>query len=890
MPLNIEFNFIQFGSGSLFLSSANTFDPIKTDGQLAREAVQAAADRWASYLTSEEFATVTAKASQGDQNSRQFQIVDPTNTSAPDVPVTLSSDIDDILIYVGTEANQAPANLAATFVGSSPNILLPPSLSARIDGNQTTQPFIASMTFKDLTTTPYKWWIDSSTPVDTSTSINFPNPVTQAPTVNKFVDLYSVALHEIGHVLGYHKSPAYDKKVSGSNFTVHGSGTLLPLFSTNNTYHTADQQSPYDLMSVNDVVNQVFMGNRLTPPSTANLQVLASLGYKVSGAGSPINQANGTSGNDVFSSTSVGDNLDALGGDDLVSGADGDDTILASDGNDTILGGSGGDSLFGGIGNDSLFGDFEVEGFASLSGNDTLHGDEGNDSLAGGPGNDSINGGVGTDYMSGGDGADTLVGGNGDDTLNDTLIGGLGNDRIDGVLGNDYVVGDAGNDILIGGAGDDTLNGGSGNDTLSGGTGRNNLKSFDPIAADPTEVDTLFHSVSSLSNRFVLTENDLNGYKNGGDLDYADIQLFTPGVDVLVVTNSASIGRVVVGGDTYVYDNSSNPRELLAIVRGISTATDVRLTSAVNPFVTSINRAAPSPTNAATLPFTVIFSEPVTGVDPSDFVLTSTGGVTGAISSVSGSGNTYTVNTTTTAGEGTIDIDLIDDDSIIDVDSAPLGGLGAGNGNFTGGETYTVEPPSPTVQLSIATTPSGDVSEIATTAITVTATTSSPVTGDRTVSVALSGSATSDDFTGTVPSQITILNGQTTGSFTVNVNDDAIVEAIETATFTISNPSSGIALGATTSGSVNILDNDASLAIAATNATQTEGNSGTKAFTFTVTRSPPLGDLKNSNLSRAYLLWLPCSSDYHDWFRAGTRRCPYNRENLLRLVEADWKW
>jgi Ca2+-binding RTX toxin-like protein len=163
----------------------------------------------------------------------------------------------------------------------------------------------------------------------------------------------------------------------------------LPLFSTGNgIYHTADGQSPYDLMSVNDGVNQVFTGNRLTPPSTANLSVLASLGYRVSNSGSPINKANGTSGNDVFSSTSVADNLNALSGDDLGSGADGDDTISGGDGIDTILGGSGNDRISGDAGNDILYGDLEVVGFSSLSGNDILIGGVGNDFLSGGYGDD----------------------------------------------------------------------------------------------------------------------------------------------------------------------------------------------------------------------------------------------------------------------------------------------------------------------------------------------------------------------------------------------------------------------------------------------------------------------------------------------------------------------
>ncbi|WP_293132067.1 FG-GAP-like repeat-containing protein [Microcoleus sp. bin38.metabat.b11b12b14.051] len=111
----------------------------------------------------------------------------------------------------------------------------------------------------------------------------------------------------------------------------------------------------------------------------------------------------------------------------------------------------------------------------------------------------------------------------------------------------------------------------------------------------------------------------------------------------------------------------------------------------------------------------------------------------------------------------------------------------------------------PTVNLSVSPT---TTTETGTPVITVTATASGAVVGVQTVNVALSGTATAADFTGTIPTNITIPTGQTTGSFTVNVNDDALVEPTETGTFTISNPSSGIVLGTTKTGSVAITDND----------------------------------------------------------------------------------
>ena len=108
------------------------------------------------------------------------------------------------------------------------------------------------------------------------------------------------------------------------------------------------------------------------------------------------------------------------------------------------------------------------------------------------------------------------------------------------------------------------------------------------------------------------------------------------------------------------------------------------------PVVQSITRLDPNPTSAPSVRFTVLFSEPVSGVDLSDFIL-AVSGVTGAsITGVSGGAAAYTVTVSTGSGSGTLRLDVVDDDTILDLALNPLGGPGAGNGNFTGGETYDV--------------------------------------------------------------------------------------------------------------------------------------------------------------------------------------------------------
>jgi hypothetical protein len=125
---------------------------------------------------------------------------------------------------------------------------------------------------------------------------------------------------------------------------------------------------------------------------------------------------------------------------------------------------------------------------------------------------------------------------------------------------------------------------------------------------------------------------------------------------------------------------------------------------------------------------------------------------------------------------------------------------------INGVEILRAGPALPTVTLAV--TPTAG-SEAAGTTITLTATASAAVTGAQTVALSLGGTGlTASDFVGTVPSTLTIANGATSASVTLQVADDALVEAPETAVFTIANPSSGIALGATKTASVAITDND----------------------------------------------------------------------------------
>lgn len=128
-------------------------------------------------------------------------------------------------------------------------------------------------------------------------------------------------------------------------------------------------------------------------------------------------------------------------------------------------------------------------------------------------------------------------------------------------------------------------------------------------------------------------------------------------------------------------------------------------------------------------------------------------------------------------------------------------GLGIDDWSFTA----TAAAPLPTVSLSLSPT-SG--TEAGATLVTLTATSSVAVTANETVDVTVSGTGiTAGDYT-LGATTITILNGQTTGTTTFTVVDDAVVEGTETAIIALSNPSSGITLSGSASQNFSIDDND----------------------------------------------------------------------------------
>jgi hypothetical protein len=247
------------------------------------------------------------------------------------------------------------------------------------------------------------------------------------------------------------------------------------------------------------------------------------------------------------------------------------------------------------------------------------------------------------------------------------------------------------------------------------------------------------------------------------------------------------------------------------------------------PTVVSSVRANASPTSAASVDYIVTFSESVTGVDVTDFSLLTSGGSDAYASAVSGSGAIYTVSINTGSASATFRLDVLDDDTVIDL---------AGNtqsGDLTSGESYTIDKTAPTVVSSarVSTNPSNAAS------VNFIVTFSEDVSGVNTSDFSLASSGvTGASITGVGGSgstrTVSVNTGSGSGTLRLNLLDD------DSITDSAGNPlgGSGLANGSFLTGQFYTIDKTAPAAgsMAAPNVTL----GGSTTYSFTVTFSDNL--------------------------------------------------
>lgn len=161
---------------------------------------------------------------------------------------------------------------------------------------------------------------------------------------------------------------------------------------------------------------------------------------------------------------------------------------------------------------------------------------------------------------------------------------------------------------------------------------------------------------------------------------------------LVTVNNLAGAGSLglALSGSHSVDDLAGNTLGVATPSSGISETYQV---DTVAPGAVSITRLGDALTNAGSLSFQVVFDEPVSGVDLADFVLSTTGSVTGTLSSVTGSAGSYTVNVSGVSGTGTLGLAFAGGQNITD----------QGGHAFAGtlpslAETYRVDNTPPSVE------------------------------------------------------------------------------------------------------------------------------------------------------------------------------------------------
>jgi hypothetical protein len=215
--------------------------------------------------------------------------------------------------------------------------------------------------------------------------------------------------------------------------------------------------------------------------------------------------------------------------------------------------------------------------------------------------------------------------------------------------------------------------------------------------ANPTNASSVDFTVTFDESVTGVDTTDFSPTTTGGvsGASVTGVSADTGATRTVTVNTGSGSGtiRLVVVDDDSVVDGVGNVLGGSGAGNGDYGAGQAYAIDKTPPVVSSIVRADTDPTNALSVDFTVTFSKVATGVDTSDFTLTTTGTIAGAlVTAVSAdTGTTRTVTVDTGTGDGTLRLDVVDDDSIIDAVTNPLGGTGAGNGDFTTGEAYTID-------------------------------------------------------------------------------------------------------------------------------------------------------------------------------------------------------
>ncbi|MEY2518221.1 MAG: large repetitive protein, partial [bacterium] len=431
-------------------------------------------------------------------------------------------------------------------------------------------------------------------------------------------------------------------------------------------------------------------------------------------------------------------------------------------------------------------------------------------------GRDLVFGGDGNDWLVGGSGRDDLWGGWGDDLLNtDDNLGthsGL-NDQAEDNL--DY------EDRAYGGGGLDVLLGNTSGDRLIDWVGEFNSY-FVPF--NPFGLGTVSRQLAPGLAEYLYALSKADG---------ADPTRATDIPGAAAVRNGEPQGEIglLEQQDPKYEDQRGNPSDPQGPVGG-GTSPAVFVSGAA-----SVVEGAAGTTRTVTL--TLTLSSPAAGGETVAYA-TSNGTATASSDYTAASGVVTFAAGATTA---TITLTVLGDD-VAEPDETFVVTLSSPSGLVLG------SPSSSTVTISnddVAGARSVSIADTSVTegnsaskTVTLTLTLSAPAVGGETVAWATSNgtAAAGSDYTA-ASGFVTFAAGATTATFSVTVIGDSVVEPNETFVVTLSSPTGGLTLGSPSSATVTILNDDAARSVSIANTSVTEGNSGSKAVTLTLTLSAP---------------------------------------------------
>ena len=163
-----------------------------------------------------------------------------------------------------------------------------------------------------------------------------------------------------------------------------------------------------------------------------------------------------------------------------------------------------------------------------------------------------------------------------------------------------------------------------------------------------------------------------------------------------VTVNGTAVTSGSTSGSIALSVGSNTITTVVTAQDGITTQTYTVTVTRDAPATTSVSsivRASTNPSNASSVNYTVTFAASVTGVDATDFTLTTTGVSGASVGTPTGSGTSWTVPVNTGTGSGTIRLDFTGTTGVTPNVSA----------SYTSGEVYTIDRTGPTVS-SVAST------------------------------------------------------------------------------------------------------------------------------------------------------------------------------------------